>query len=82
MGQTVAAFGEHVAGIPVSMAHNVIGEYRQHVTGANGIEERYIKQFQGNMEQVAFNHVSKAEYNRQKFNEQNPGDAGQILGKV
>jgi hypothetical protein len=83
--ESVNQFGGHVGAMKDDsreFTHNVQATVMQHVTGVNGAEARYAQQFQGNMEQVASNHVAKAEYNRQKLNEQNPGDAGQIIGKV
>jgi hypothetical protein len=79
--QNVQQLGEHFKSMPTQMdwMHKIEGTVTQHVTGVNGAEARYAQQFQGNMDQVASNHVAKAEYNRQKLNEQNPGDSNQIL---
>jgi hypothetical protein len=81
MSQNVAAFGESISSIPQQVVHNMQATVTQHVTGINGAEQKYQQQFDGKMDQVAKSHVSRAEHNKTKLNESNPGDIGFIIGR-
>ena len=82
MGQHISTFGENISNIPQQVMHDISATVTQHVLGINGAEERYSKQFDGKMNQVAFQHSANIVSNLNKSSEGalTNGNPGSIIG--
>jgi len=80
MSQNVAMFGESINSIPQEVVHNMSATVMQHVMGLDGAEQKYAKQFDSKMEQVALNTVATARHRDAKLHEEDPATVGQIIG--
>lgn len=83
MGQHIALFGENISNIPQQVMHDITATVTQHVLGINGAEEKYAKQFDGKMSQVAYQHAANIVSNLNKSSEgalTNGNNTGSIIG--